>query len=148
VLKKWIDIIEPRRILEWGPGISTQIMERHTSDTTEIITIEHQRKWFEYWKERLPARVSMILLEEDEAGDMPFYTNPPVSGKFYIIFIDGRHRVQCMKTALALLPNGGVVILHDSERPEYQEGIALYNKIYDEDGTAVLERRRYAEKGS
>lgn len=43
--------------------------------------------------------------------------------KFDIIIIDGLHRVECCKKALNHLKSSSVIILDDSEREEYREGI-------------------------
>ena len=147
LLEKWCKKIEPKRILEWGPGISTEDMFYHCP-TAEIISIEHQKKYYDEWKEKLPPTIDLRLIEDDdvhfnkgkvkEEDAMPNYTNPPVKGKFDLIFVDGRCRVKCMKFAKKVLNNGGVVILHDSDRGYYDEGIKLFRVIDDEDGTVCL----------
>ena len=43
--------------------------------------------------------------------------------KFDIIIVDGRDRVNCCKQAVEALTESGVVVLDDSERTGYWEGI-------------------------
>ena len=126
---------KPQRILEWGPGNSTLMMNKMCPDS-EVISIEHLEWYYNEWKDRIKSKI--LLIPDVEGGTMPRYTNPPVKGKFDLIFVDGRQRVRCMKRALKLLSKNGVVMLHDAERKEYKEGIALYNVIGEGDGTLCL----------
>ena len=58
-----------------------------------------------------------------------------------LIFVDGRNRVKCLQTGLKLLADDGVIILHDSERAEYNSGIQLFEKIEENNGTCVMKKR-------
>jgi hypothetical protein len=41
-----------------------------------------------------------------------------------VVIVDGRDRVNCLRQSLEHLADEGVVILDDSDRERYQEGIA------------------------
>jgi len=140
LLERWCNKIKPKRILEWGPGISTKLMNV-TCPNTEIISIEHQKKYYDEWKKKLSPTIDLRLREEPEETEMETYVNPDVEGKFDLIFVDGRNRVMCLKVAKTLVSKDGVVILHDAERTEYDEGIKLFDIIDDEDGTVCLKLR-------
>ena len=43
---------------------------------------------------------------------------------FDFIFIDGRARVECIKKAITLLSDNGVICLHDANRLEYKEYVS------------------------
>lgn len=43
--------------------------------------------------------------------------------KYHIIIIDGRDRVNCIKNSIKCLKPEGVIVLDDSERTQYLEGI-------------------------
>lgn len=43
--------------------------------------------------------------------------------KFDVIIVDGRDRVNCVKNAIKNLKESGVIVLDDSERESYKEGI-------------------------
>ena len=45
------------------------------------------------------------------------------SEKFHIIIVDGRDRVNCCKNSITALTDDGVIVLDDSERPQYKEAI-------------------------
>ena len=139
LLTKWCHKIEPKRILEWGPGESTIVMLEECAG--DITTIEHDNKWYLIWKEKLDCgRCKLLLIPDDEDGPMDNYSSPPVKGKFDLIFVDGRQRVKCMNFAKEHLSPSGVVIVHDAERSEYSKGIDLFGELErDEDkGTVVL----------
>ena len=43
--------------------------------------------------------------------------------EFDIVIVDGRDRVNCIKNSISSLSDSGVMILDDSERSEYIDGI-------------------------
>jgi len=44
-------------------------------------------------------------------------------GRFHIVVIDGRDRVNCIKHSLGALASDGVLLLDNSERHQYSPGI-------------------------
>lgn len=138
LLKDALNQYSPQRIIEWGTGKSTEIISGK-KETIEIHTFEHNVKWFNHYKNRSSSNVKCYLLSLSEgyaqAGNkfLPSY--------FDFAFIDGRERVECMKTSKMLVKIGGVVMLHDSERERYKEGIKLFDKIKEENGTLIMLNR-------
>jgi tRNA A58 N-methylase Trm61 len=45
--------------------------------------------------------------------------------RFDVVVVDGRDRVNCVKNCLPALKPSGVVILDNSERPEYSEALTF-----------------------
>jgi predicted O-methyltransferase YrrM len=141
-LLKWLKITQPETILEWGPGYSTLVMLEH-APRAEIFTVEHQDKWFQKWHGILGKyrQVRMFLLGENDG-----YVSAPLKfgRKFDLIFIDGlnRKRPDCLRVAHEVLSEGGVVLVHDSERKQYWESInELYDVVENECRTAVLKKQ-------
>jgi len=142
LLKKYCKKIKPKSILEWGPGDSTIMMAKWCPEA-DIITVEHQEEWYLFWKKefitkKINDKICMFLTEgpEDNREDSRWvlYADPlPEGYEFDLIFVDGRERVRCLKYAKKVLAPGGVVILHDAQRGEYQEGIKMF-KVIEEDG--------------
>jgi predicted O-methyltransferase YrrM len=134
ILAKWLYVIYPSRVLEWGPGKSTKMIAQ-LRPNAEITTIEHNPMWYAIAKQTLSdcKNVDVRLIESRRK-----YTKPPVEGKFDLIFIDGHSRVACMKFAEKHLSPYGIVILHDSERERYEEGIKLFKILDEGDGTTCL----------
>ncbi len=55
--------------------------------------------------------------------------------KFDLIIVDGRDRINCIKNSIECLNSNGVIILDDSERSSYIDGIQYlidneFKKIY------------------
>lgn len=46
-----------------------------------------------------------------------------LKGDLDIVIVDGLHRIDCLKLAIEKLSERGVIILDDSERSEYKDGI-------------------------
>ena len=147
LLKKYCLSRKPMRILEWGPGESTEMMIEWCPEA-EIYTMEHISKWYDHWSKKFSKmktinNLFMFLVEapENNREDILWghYTQPELFKKFDLIFIDGRERVRCMKYAKKMLSGGGVVILHDAHRGEYQKGIELFKVIDKDHDTVVME---------
>jgi len=107
---------KPKKIIEFGTGKSTNIMADLLKDS-EIVTIEHQRKWYYRWKWGLSKRVKILLLDDN-------YSNPDYPDKYFdFAFIDGKDRENCMKSCFRLLKEGGYVMLHDYKDYRIPEGL-------------------------
>lgn len=120
----------PRHILEFGPGVSTLIMQDYPSVET-ITTVEHDIAWFSKWQSQLGSKVTLLLEENLSKYPYQFY------GDFDLYFIDGREREICLTLCNK---QNGIVILHDAERESYKPYIDRFKYIFMEDGghTAVL----------
>lgn len=130
LLTKYLKQIKPSRILEWGPGGSTKLMLAHSD--ANIISYEHNPKYYDVAKKKFGNKIDLRLAEEEE------YYNPDVTGKFDIVFIDGHWRIECLEFAKTVLSDKGVVLLHDSGRSCYKKGTDLYKRIEEVDGTLCL----------
>lgn len=134
-LYKVLETINPKNVFEYGPGTSTTIMAIYPS--IEIIdSVEHNQAWFNKWKWEMPENVKLIY-----QPNMELY--PETQGrleKYDLIFVDGREREKCLYVAGHRITDEGVVILHDAERPNYQEPMGYYKyKFLQDDGhTAIL----------
>lgn len=132
LLTAYLSKVQPRRMLEWGPGYSTLLMMQEAPQA-EIYTVEHDPRWYDYWQPQLTTvNLSYIPLGE-------YATAPLTWGLFDLIFVDGRNRVECLKTARKILAPNGVVILHDSQRERYREGKHLFRIVEESDRTAVMQ---------
>lgn len=105
-------------VLEYGSGSSTLFFAQRVK---ELYSIEHHPDWYNRIKTQSPENAHLFLTELNYGGD---YHKLAVSlGKFHIILIDGRDRVNCCRLAPQILYPSGVIILDDSERSGYQHGI-------------------------
>jgi len=131
-------------ILEWGSGNGTIYFAkflRKKNIKFRWIAIEHFVPWFEKVTAMLKAHnlsdhVECFLksptYEEDkniqETLDLDEYVSLPstLGIGFDFILVDGRKRKECLENARHVLSPDGVVVLHDAERPWYQEGCICY----------------------
>lgn len=136
LLRKYLRIKQPLRILEWGPGISTKIMVEEIP-FVQVYTIEHDTLWANKWRAEFPPNVQLFEIPLG-AGyiQAPLYWNM----WFDMIFVDGERntRNQCLEVASHLLSKGGVVLLHDSDWEEYAPGKALFSVVEENQRTAVM----------
>ncbi|MBK7230079.1 MAG: class I SAM-dependent methyltransferase [Ignavibacteriales bacterium] len=119
----FIDFLTPRLtknnvLFEFGSGNSTLFF---SSRVKNVISIEHNKEWYNIVSKTKPQNVDLILTQSDSVHD---YTNyfSVMDKKIDIIIVDGLHRNECLINSINKLSENGVVILDDSERIEYQQG--------------------------
>jgi SAM-dependent methyltransferase len=132
VTYSFIDFIKGRlnkqhTVFEFGSGNSTYFYAKYAG---RVVSVEHDKAWFEKIEtsKAKPDNSKLIYCELVSDGD---YCRKPVKleEKFDIIIVDGRDRVNCCKQAVEALTSDGVVVLDDSERDVYKEGVDfLINK--------------------
>ena len=134
MLRKYLQLKKPLLILEWGPGRSTKIMTEEVPNA-EIFTVEHDADWAAVWKTEFTNNMKVHLITIP-LGENYFKAPLEWGMKFDFIFVDGADpRVDCLETALQVMADDGIVILHDREN--YQRGIQLF-KIIEEDAHTVV----------
>jgi len=140
----------PHNVLEWGPGNSTSVIAEEVPYAS-ILSIEHHPKWFRLYQEafkdnpRIDLQLKTISMK---GGASEGYVGYPLkhlkkTGRPYnLIFIDGRHRADCLALA-SLMPCDPYVVIHDAKRQNYQKYFSLFKHIWHstELNTAVLSNR-------
>ncbi|ASU33062.1 class I SAM-dependent methyltransferase [Mucilaginibacter xinganensis] len=108
-------------VFEFGSGNSTFFYAKYAG---LVVSVEHDKEWFDKIVSTKPNNAEMIFCELVRDGD---YCRMPVKleEKFDIIIVDGRDRVNCCKQAINALSENGVIVLDDSERDFYFEGISF-----------------------
>lgn len=135
----FIHFLEPRlhqemTLFEYGCGASTIWFAQRIG---WVDAVENDKNWIDITQKKLAEKgllgkvaISYQPVQENENGG---YAKAIAStGKFYdIVVVDGRDRNNCIKQAEKYLNSQGVLILDNSNRPEYQEGISfLVSKGY------------------
>lgn len=120
----FIDFISDRLnntmdIFEYGSGNSTLWYAKKVNTVTSV---EHDSDWFEKVKENMPNNVNIYHKKLIYNGEYSKLSNI-LEKKFDIVIVDGRDRVNCMKNAINALKEQGVIVLDDSERDYYKDGI-------------------------
>jgi len=129
-LREWLKQVRPSRILEWGPGYSTELMNEDMPEAY-IMSIEHVARWYDRAK-KLYGQFADVRFENVPFKGESNYAYLPIkenADPFDLIFVDGAMRVECLAAAHQLIAPRGVVIVHDAERESYSPGMQLFDEI-------------------
>jgi len=147
VLRTACRAINPKRVLEWGPGASTRMITEECPGA-QILSMEHEKKWANRFNQDPLPNVKIVLRSVDLRGGTsqgyvtwPLYQYKMNDGKGYdLIFIDGRFRFDCLVIASQLLNSGGCVIIHDTHRKIYHPAFNLFKFCRNdkENRTAIM----------
>ena len=118
-------LTEGLRIFEFGSGYSTMFFSARVESVTSV---EFDRSWFNLTTALVGANAEVIFCAEDIDGAYCRAASS-VGGPFDLIVVDGRDRVNCIKQSAALLSAGGVMVLDDSHRPRFDEGVEFMQRL-------------------
>jgi hypothetical protein len=129
VTYSFIDFIKEKlkphhTVFEFGSGNSTYFYAKYAG---MVVSVEHDREWYDKIVGTKPENAEMIFCELVRDGD---YCRMPIKLEetFDIIIVDGRDRVNCCRQAIKSVSANGVIVLDDSEREFYKEGINFLKK--------------------
>lgn len=130
VTYSFINFIENRLskdmvLFEFGSGNSTLY---YSSKVKEVHTVENDKDWYNKISKILPKNVTINNIELVYGGDYS-KASSLTNSKYDVIIVDGRDRVNCMINAVKSLKSNGVIILDDSEREAYKEGVLKLNSL-------------------
>ena len=119
-----IAILEERlksnmNLFEYGSGYSTMFYAKRVK---EVTSVEYNQYWFEKIQDMVPENVKVIFQSKDVDGEYCRCVNRE-SSEYDVIIVDGRDRVNCIKQAIQSTSEDGVIILDNSERDKYREGV-------------------------
>jgi hypothetical protein len=109
------------RVFEYGSGYSTLFFARLANT---VVSVENDHTWFDYMKARIPGNVTLLYRKKDKDG-MYCRSISENRGDYDLVLVDGKDRENCVKQAFEFLSARGVILLDDSERPQYAESIGL-----------------------
>ncbi len=127
------------RVLEWGSGGSTlhftRFMQNHNIDY-EWVSLEYNKNWYKKVKDAVAhdSNIEIVLFDVGndrlKQRDIPmdeYVVYPRTLGKkFDMVLVDGRKRRRCVLEAKHILAPGGVVFLHDAQRPYYHPAFSEF----------------------
>lgn len=117
------------KVLEYGSGISTlQIADK----CRYIISIEHQKEWYDKNINNIPNNCELLLKRPDihyiegfhcgTYDEFKTYIESPINkGPFDVILIDGRARISCASICHKMSHKDTLIFVHDFHREEYKE---------------------------
>jgi hypothetical protein len=99
-------------VFEYGSGYSTLYWMNRVK---EIVSVEHDKKWYEEIKLKINNKVIYLFIEEDSDKYVNVIIN--FDKKFDIYIIDGKWREECAKKVVEHINRygGGMVIFDNSD---------------------------------
>jgi hypothetical protein len=107
------------QLFEFGSGYSTLFYARLVQRVTSL---EHDEEWLRAVRKIVPENVTLIFWEQDINGEYCQVINS-TGQKYDVVIVDGIDRVKCIKQSIEALTSRGVILLDDSQREDYREGI-------------------------
>ena len=123
-------LLEDYKIFEYGAGYSTLF---YSIQVHNIFAVEHNAKWFDELNNLIDKERVKLFQENDEEQFAAFPLS--LDTKFEIVIVDGIVRNACVRCGVSALSSSGVLILDDTDRPEYIESV----KFLKENGFKVIE---------
>lgn len=125
---RWLEkqMTSDSRLFEFGSGGSTLFWSARAG---HVISVEHDAGWYEKVKMTLDEKRQNIdyrLVDVDGSADSSAYAKSienEEDGSLDFVVVDGIFRVECLRAALPKVKPGGFLILDNSQRKEYAEGI-------------------------
>ena len=105
-------------LFEYGCGHSTLWW---ATRVREVIACDHDQEWVERIRPRAPNNVALRHVALEYGGD---YCRVVAGypGRFDIVVIDGRDRVNCARHAVTGLKPEGIIVWDNTDREEYRPG--------------------------
>lgn len=107
-------------VFEFGSGNSTLFFAKRVK---EVISVETDLIWFNKIKNSLTPNSTLIYFDEHHSENKYSEIISTTNKKFDVIIIDAIERVEACFISPNFLTPAGVIILDNSERNEYQEGV-------------------------
>lgn len=130
-----------RKIFEWGPGASTLFLTELFPEA-DIYGVEHNEAWMEKCQRLMEILPKVKITHEriDNPKNNGCYVTAPLylEREFDLMFVDGRLRRDCLGIASLCLAKGGMVVLHDSNRPAYHSAFRFYQPSSIKEDTIIL----------
>lgn len=104
-------------VFEFGCGYSTLWWADRVS---KVVCCEHDAEWYANMKNQIGTNVH---LEFRQLGPDYAALIEQFPCRFHIVVVDGRDRVSCIRHSVGSLAPDGVLLLDNSERPQYLPGI-------------------------
>lgn len=123
-MAKEIETRRPKKVLEYGSGASSLYWPQRYKFIELWLAVEHQADWaLHVASKQIPG----VLVQLAVDNQVESYVHPPKQlAPFDMIIVDGVFRGKCITLSHNWLSTGGVVLLHDADRPEMQQFESVY----------------------
>lgn len=125
-----IDLLSERikpnfSVFEYGCGNSSFWWSERVS---QVFSVEHDSCWYDKVHSNLKPNMHIMHKQLENGTEYENCCSEP-GLNFEIIIIDGRKRVKAMMASVKSLADNGVIILDNSDRSKYEEGIKYLLQI-------------------
>lgn len=109
------------RLFEYGSGYSSLY---YAAKVEQVVSVEHHTGWYYTMLKKVPPNLSLRYVPLQYDGD---YCRAIVdeNALFDVVIVDGRDRVRCLEHAATRLSDKGVIVLDDSQRPQYARAFEI-----------------------
>lgn len=132
----WVAGILPAKaqVFEYGGGGSTLWLH---DQGARITVAEHHPEWHRQLNEALPPDVKVLHVPSQAAGSVTSAVEPGFfdnyvdaigsqpDGTLDLVIVDGRARVDCVRSAMPKVKPGGLLLLDDTERARYLPAVEM-----------------------
>ncbi len=106
-------------VFEFGSGNSTLFFAKRVG---QITSVEHNKEWLDIISKRSLTNSKILFVNAEHSKEYTAVLKLS-NQKYDIIIVDGVYRNECLMESVKHLSQSGVIILDDSERDDYDEGI-------------------------
>jgi len=134
------------RVFEWGCGGSTIW---YSTRVKEVISVDHDPVWLDKVNKRIEEKgitnSKRYLVKKEQCFSNYANFAHSVEGLFDLVVVDGRGRVRCMEAGKDIVKPGGYLVLDNSDRSYYADGINFLSDWesdyhYDRWGTTIFKK--------
>ncbi len=113
-------------VFEFGSGGSTLWWAARVG---HVVTVEHNRDWYDALIERLPGNVTPRFVPHDN-NDGSYCRAATIDDRRYeIVMIDARDRINCARHSVGALTPDGVIVWDNTDRAQYSEGFLFLQRL-------------------
>jgi precorrin-6B methylase 2 len=105
-------------VFEYGSGSST---EWYSQKVAYVYSVEHDEEWQKNVSQKNIPNAEIVY--QNNLTDAYHQQVLNYDFNFDIVIVDGRNRVKCLIEATKKIKDTGVIVLDNSERENYKEGI-------------------------
>lgn len=106
-------------VFEYGCGYSTLFWSKRCKN---VYSVDNDQIWLDKISTILSKNNNIKFFFKD-LNDTYVETINEIDQSFDVIVIDGRNRVKCCRAAVKKLTEQGIIILDNSQRTEYKDGV-------------------------
>lgn len=118
---KLLNLVRPRRVFEWGPGINTTMAMRMGA---EVFAIEPLLKWLRPLPLDNPKLAVLVT-----PTTSPFYLRLHGRENSDIFFVDSRRRAECLDLIREQADPDALICLHDAQRTRYNAALRRFANV-------------------